>query len=116
MNDHDEVLGRIRSGLLYTESEAAFQNSRRRADLIFEYNSTRPGDAEVLLTEVCGAHGDRAERVPEVVADDGEHFFTQADCALRFFVELRVVERDAGTASDLFDERGLAHTECVVDG
>lgn len=59
--DH-EVLERIRHGLLYTESEASFQNSRRRSDLIFEYNQTRPSDSErrrSLLEGILGSVGAR---------------------------------------------------------
>ncbi|MDQ0777425.1 hypothetical protein QF026_005891 [Streptomyces aurantiacus] len=37
---HEEVLDRIAKGLVYTESEAAFQAPRRRTDQIFEYNRT----------------------------------------------------------------------------
>jgi galactoside O-acetyltransferase len=57
-----EVLERIRRGQLYTESEAAFQNPRRRADLIFEYNQTRPSDAgarRALLEAILGSVGAR---------------------------------------------------------
>ncbi|MEU4689136.1 maltose acetyltransferase domain-containing protein [Actinoplanes sp. NPDC023714] len=56
------MLDRIRRGRLYTESEAAFQNPRRRADLIFEYNNTRPGDADQrrdLLERILGSVGAR---------------------------------------------------------
>ena len=64
MTDRDhEVLEKIRQGLLYTESEASFQNPRRRSDLIFEYNQTRPSDTErrrSLLEEILGSVGARA--------------------------------------------------------
>jgi galactoside O-acetyltransferase len=63
MSDRDrDVLERIRKGLLYTESEAAFQDPRRRSDLIFDYNRTRPSDAarrRSLLEAICGSVGAR---------------------------------------------------------
>src|SRR5689334_4708222 len=62
MRDHDEVLDRIRQGLLYTESEASFQDSSRRADLVFEYNGVRPGDTarrRALLERILGSVGER---------------------------------------------------------
>jgi galactoside O-acetyltransferase len=57
-----EVLERIRRGELYTESEAAFQNPQRRADLIFDYNQARPSDAvrrRALLEAILGSVGAR---------------------------------------------------------
>jgi galactoside O-acetyltransferase len=59
--DH-EVLERIRHGLLYTESEASFQDPLRRSDLIFEYNQTRPSARErrrSLLEAILGSVGAR---------------------------------------------------------
>jgi galactoside O-acetyltransferase len=61
-SDEQEVLYRIRQGLVYTETEAAFQASRRRTDLIFEYNHTPPGDADTrrsLLVAILGSVGKR---------------------------------------------------------
>jgi len=61
-SDEQPVLDRIRQGLIYTESEASFQDSRRRTDLIFEYNHTPPGDAErrrALLGAILGSVGER---------------------------------------------------------
>ncbi|MEK8103874.1 maltose acetyltransferase domain-containing protein [Micromonospora sp. M12] len=58
----DEALETIRRGLFYTESEASFQNPLRRADLIFEYNNIRPGDADrrrALLEAILGSVGER---------------------------------------------------------
>lgn len=58
-----EVLERIRQGRLYTESEASFQAPLRRSDLIFDYNRTRPSDAErrrSLLESILGSVGARA--------------------------------------------------------
>lgn len=62
-HDEQEVLERIRRGLVYTESEAAFQNPLRRADLVFRYNQTPPGDAAArreLLVAILGSVGERA--------------------------------------------------------
>jgi galactoside O-acetyltransferase len=59
--EHD-VLARIRRGELYTESEAAFQAPLRRADLIFDYNQTRPSDTgrrRELLEAILGSVGAR---------------------------------------------------------
>ncbi|WP_405690817.1 sugar O-acetyltransferase [Streptomyces sp. NBC_01185] len=60
--DHEDVLGRIAEGLVYTESEAAFLAPRRRADQIFAYNATPPGQEErrrSLLVEIFGSVGAR---------------------------------------------------------
>ena len=60
--DQQEVLDRISKGLVYNETEAAFKNPQRRADLVFEYNQTPPGDAETrnaLLAEIFGSVGER---------------------------------------------------------
>ncbi|MHC9043216.1 sugar O-acetyltransferase [Microbacterium saperdae] len=57
------MLDRIRAGLIYTESEASFQAPLRRADLIFEYNQTRPSDTDrrgALLRSILGSVGERA--------------------------------------------------------
>lgn len=57
-----ELLEKIRQGRLYTESEASFQGVRRRADLVFDYNQTRPGDEErrrTLLEAILGSVGAR---------------------------------------------------------
>src|SRR3954468_24301079 len=63
MSDRDrEVLERIRLGRLYTESEASFQAPLRRADLIFDYNTARPGDEHrrrELLERILGSVGAR---------------------------------------------------------
>ncbi|MEW1720151.1 sugar O-acetyltransferase [Streptomyces sp. NPDC093109] len=58
----EEVLARIAKGLVYTESEAAFQAPRRRTDQIFAYNHTPPGETErqrSLLVEIFGTVGER---------------------------------------------------------
>jgi galactoside O-acetyltransferase len=99
MSDHDEVLGRIRSGLLYTESEAAFQNAQRRADLIFEYNGTRPGDAEVrreLLERILGSVGARTVLLSPFHAGFGSNvhigddFFGNVNLTFVDDVEIRI--------------------------
>lgn len=57
-----EVLARIARGEFYTESEAAFQAPLRRADLIFDYNQTRPSDTarrRELLEAILGSVGAR---------------------------------------------------------
>jgi galactoside O-acetyltransferase len=73
--DRDEdVLDRIRQGLLYTESEASFQDSQRRSDLIFEYNQTRPSDTRrrrSLLQEIFGSVGERTVLLPPFHAGFG---------------------------------------------
>jgi galactoside O-acetyltransferase len=61
-SDEREVLERIGRGQIYSESEAAFQASRRRGDLIFEYNHTPPGDTDKrrqLLVAILGSVGER---------------------------------------------------------
>ncbi|MFI7272715.1 sugar O-acetyltransferase [Streptomyces sp. NPDC049879] len=58
-----EVRARIAEGLVYSESEAAFLASRRRADEIFAYNHTPPGETaklRALLEAIFGRVGERA--------------------------------------------------------
>jgi galactoside O-acetyltransferase len=99
MSDHDEVLGRIRSGLLYTESEASFQNPRRRADLIFEYNQTHPGDDTVrrgLLERILGSVGARTVLLSPFHAGFGSNvhigddFFGNVNLTFVDDVEIRI--------------------------
>ena len=74
--DERTVLDRIRRGLLYTESEASFQASRRRTDLIFEYNHTPPGEADrrgSLLVAILGSVGARAVLLPPFHAGFGSN-------------------------------------------
>jgi galactoside O-acetyltransferase len=71
-----EVLDRIRQGLVYTESEAAFQAPQRRADLIFEYNHTPPSDAgrrRTLLVAILGSVGERTVLLPPFHAGFGSN-------------------------------------------
>jgi len=75
-SDEQAVLERIRQGLIYTESEASFQASRRRTDLIFEYNHTPPGDADrrrSLLVAILGSVGERAVLLPPFHAGFGSN-------------------------------------------
>jgi galactoside O-acetyltransferase len=79
---HDEVLARIRQGLLYTESEASFQNPRRRADLVFEYNATRPGDVgrkRALLEKILGSVGERTVLLSPFHAGFGSNVYIGDD-------------------------------------
>ncbi|WP_240670555.1 sugar O-acetyltransferase [Actinoplanes solisilvae] len=62
MDRERKVLEKVRRGRLYTESEASFQAARRRADLIFDYNHTRPSDEgrrRELLEAMLGSVGAR---------------------------------------------------------
>jgi galactoside O-acetyltransferase len=57
-----DVLDRIRQGLIYSESEAAFQTPKRQADLICRYNQTLPSDSgkrRELLEAIFGSLGKR---------------------------------------------------------
>ncbi len=75
-SDENEVLDRMRRGLLYTESEAAFQAPQRRGDLVFEYNHTPPSEAErrrSLLVAILGSVGERTVLLPPFHAEFGSH-------------------------------------------
>ena len=75
-SDEQEVLDRIRQGLVYTETEAAFQAPRRRADLIFEYNHTPPSAADrrrSLLVAILGSLGERTVLLPPFHAGFGSN-------------------------------------------
>ncbi|MFF5158273.1 sugar O-acetyltransferase [Streptomyces sp. NPDC000348] len=72
----EEVLARIAKGLVYTESEAAFQAPRRRTGEIFEYNHTPPGEAEKrrsLLVAILGSVGERTVLLPPFHAGFGSN-------------------------------------------
>ncbi|MER7723499.1 sugar O-acetyltransferase [Streptomyces sp. NPDC096323] len=73
---HEEVLDRIAKGLVYTESEAAFQAPRRRADQIFEYNRTPPSESgrrRSLLVAIFGSVGERTVLLPPFHAGFGSN-------------------------------------------
>ncbi|MEU4764957.1 sugar O-acetyltransferase [Actinosynnema sp. NPDC023794] len=98
-SDEQEVLDRIRRGLVYTESEAAFQAPRRRTDLIFEYNHTPPGDADKrrsLLVAILGSVGERTVLLPPFSAGFGSNvhigddFFGNVNLAFVDDVDIRV--------------------------
>ena len=71
-----EVLDRIRRGLVYTETEAAFRAPARRDDLIFEYNHTPPSEAgtrRALLVAILGSVGERTVLLPPFHAGFGSN-------------------------------------------
>jgi galactoside O-acetyltransferase len=95
----DEVLARIRQGLLYTESEASFQAPLRRADLIFEYNTTRPGDEQrrrSLIEAILGSVGARTVLLAPFHAGFGSNvhigddFFGNVNLTFVDDVEIRI--------------------------
>lgn len=97
--DEQEVLRRIRSGLIYTESEAAFQAPLRRADLVFEYNQTPPRDLErrrALLESILGSVGARTVLYSSFNAAFGSNvhlgddFFGNANVTFVDDVEIRI--------------------------
>lgn len=72
----EEVLARIAKGLVYTESEAAFQAPRRRTDEIFEYNRTPPSETQKrrsLLVAIFGSVGERTILLPPFHAGFGSN-------------------------------------------
>jgi galactoside O-acetyltransferase len=96
--DH-EVLDRIRRGRLYTESEAAFQAPLRRADLIFDYNRTRPSDTQrrrSLLESILGSVGARTVLLSPFHAGFGSNvhigddFFGNVNLTFVDDVEIRI--------------------------
>jgi galactoside O-acetyltransferase len=71
-----EISERIRDGLIYTESQAAFQAHRRRTDLIFDYNHTPPGEVDArraLLEAILGSVGERTVLLPPFHAGFGSN-------------------------------------------
>ena len=97
--DEQDVLRRIRQGLIYTETEAAFQASQRRTDLIFEYNHTPPGDAgkrRALLEKILGSVGERTVLLPPFHAGFGSNvhigddFFGNVNLTFVDDVEIRI--------------------------
>jgi galactoside O-acetyltransferase len=94
-----EVLEKIRQGRLYTESEAAFQDGRRRADLIFDYNQTRPSDEgrrRSLLEAILGSVGARTVLLAPFHAGFGSNvhigddFFGNVNLTFVDDVEIRI--------------------------
>jgi galactoside O-acetyltransferase len=98
--DHDKhVLEKIRQGLFYTESEASFRDPDRRADLIFEYNRTRPGDLvrrRSLLEAILGSVGERTVLLSPFHAGFGSNvhigddFFGNVNLTFVDDVEIRI--------------------------
>ncbi|WP_176583040.1 sugar O-acetyltransferase [Streptomyces marincola] len=86
-------------GLVYTESEAVFLDERRRADLIFAYNHTPPGEADKrrsLLRAILGSVGERPALHPPFSAafgsnvHIGDDFFGNVNLAFVDDVEIRI--------------------------
>ncbi|MER6956366.1 sugar O-acetyltransferase [Streptomyces sp. NPDC000618] len=72
----EEVLARIAKGLVYNETEAAFQAPRRRTDQIFEYNHTPPSETQKrrsLLVAIFGSVGERTVLLPPFHAGFGSN-------------------------------------------
>ena len=97
--DEQNVLHRIRQGLIYTETEAAFQASQRRTDLIFEYNHTPPSDTDTLrslLVAIFGSVGERTVLQSPFSAafgsnvHIGDDFFGNVNLAFVDDVEIRI--------------------------
>ncbi|ARQ69629.1 galactoside O-acetyltransferase [Streptomyces marincola] len=98
-DDERDVLDRMGRGLVYTESEAVFLDERRRADLIFAYNHTPPGEADKrrsLLRAILGSVGERPALHPPFSAafgsnvHIGDDFFGNVNLAFVDDVEIRI--------------------------
>lgn len=98
-NDEELVLARIAKGLVYTETEAAFQAARRRTDEIFEYNRTPPGEPDkrrALLEAIFGSVGARTVLLPPFAAGFGSNvhigddFFGNVNLTFVDDVEIRI--------------------------
>ena len=79
---HEEVLARMSKGLVYTESEAAFQAPQRRTEQIFEYNHTPPSDTRrrrSLLVAIFGSVGERTVLLPPFHAGFGSNVYIGDD-------------------------------------
>ncbi|WP_405401442.1 sugar O-acetyltransferase [Streptomyces sp. NBC_01104] len=97
---HDErVLAKIAKGLVYTESEASFQDSQRRTEEIFEYNRTPPSEEQKrrsLLTAIFGSVGERTVLLPPFHAGFGsrvhigDDFFGNANLTFVDDVDIRI--------------------------
>ncbi|MDT0397847.1 MULTISPECIES: sugar O-acetyltransferase [Streptomyces] len=95
----EEVLARIAKGLVYTESEAAFQAPLRRTEEIFAYNHTPPGQEErrrSLLTAILGSVGERTVLLPPFHAGFGgnvhigDDFFGNVNLTFVDDVDIRI--------------------------
>lgn len=95
----EEASARIRKGLVYTESDAAFQASRRRTEQIFEYSHTPPAETErrrALLVEIFGSVGERTVLLPPFHAafgsnvHIGDDFFGNVNLTFVDDVEIRI--------------------------
>jgi galactoside O-acetyltransferase len=95
----EEVLARIAKGLVYTESEAAFQAPGRRIEEIFEYNHTPPSETErrrSLLVSIFGSVGERTVLLPPFHAGFGSNvhigddFFGNVNLTLVDDVDIRI--------------------------
>lgn len=95
----EEVLARVRAGLIYSESEAAFQAPLRRADLIFEYNRTPPSQTarqRELMALIFGSVGARAVLNPPFSAafgsnvHIGDDFYGNANLTFVDDVEIKI--------------------------
>ncbi|MGW4597672.1 sugar O-acetyltransferase [Streptomyces sp. NPDC004457] len=95
----DEVQARIAKGLVYTESEAAFQAPRRRTEEIFEYNHTPPGLTDrrrALLVAIFGSVGERTVLLPPFHAafgsnvHIGDDFFGNVNLTFVDDVDIRI--------------------------
>jgi galactoside O-acetyltransferase len=98
-SDEQEVLDRIRQGLVYTETEAAVHASQRCGDLIFEYNHTPPGEVGTrrsLLVAILGSVGERTVLLPPFHAafgsnvHIGDDFYGNVNLTFVDDVEIRI--------------------------
>jgi galactoside O-acetyltransferase len=98
-NDQQAVLDRIRQGLVYTETEAAFQAAQRRGHLVFEYNHTPPDDVDTrraLLVAILGSVGERTVLLPPFHVGFGSNvhigddFFGNVNLTFVDDVEIRI--------------------------
>ncbi|MFI1562909.1 sugar O-acetyltransferase [Streptomyces sp. NPDC020490] len=98
-HEDDDILSRIAKGLVYTESEAAFQAPRRRAEQVFEYNHTPPGEMEKrrsLLVAIFGSVGERMVLLPPFHAafgsnvHIGDDFFGNVNLTFVDDVDIRI--------------------------
>jgi galactoside O-acetyltransferase len=98
-NSEEEVLARIAKGLVYTETEAAFQARQRRTEEIFEYNRTPPSDPDkrrALLEAIFGSVGARTVLLPPFHAGFGsrvhigDDFFGNVNLTFVDDVDIRI--------------------------